>query len=92
MAWKTIRDYVVDKGYEGDREKPIRIIVDAAGRGMIDEREWRQMYEARNKTSHTYDEEIADEVTEGIIEDYYVLLIQLETRLQVEKINTEKKG
>jgi len=47
---------------------------------------------SRNKTSHTYNEETADEVAGNIIEEYHGLLIQLETRLQVEKINQEKQG
>jgi nucleotidyltransferase substrate binding protein (TIGR01987 family) len=90
MAWKTLRDFIVDKGYEGERDKPIRIIVDAATRGLIDEKRWRKMYEGRNKTSHSYDEEIADDIAENIVDKYQALFIQLETRLQLEKLNQEK--
>jgi nucleotidyltransferase substrate binding protein (TIGR01987 family) len=90
MAWKTLRDYIVDKGYEGEREKPIRVIVDAAERGLIDEKNWRKMYEGRNKTSHSYDEKIADDIAENIIGTYHHLFIQLETRLQLERLNQER--
>lgn len=90
MGWKTLQDYVVHHGYEGEREKPIRIIVDAAGRGIINEKMWRKMYEARCKTSHSYDEAIADDIAENILDTYHGLFIQLETRLQLEKINEEK--
>lgn len=90
MAWKTLRDFIVEKGYEGEREKPIRIIVDAAERGLIDEKNWRKMYEGRNKTSHSYDEEIADDIAENIIGTYHHLFIQLETRLQLERLNQER--
>ena len=92
MAWKTLQDFVVDQGYEGERDKPIRIIVNAAGKGIIDEKEWRLMYESRNKTSHTYNEEIAEQVASSIIETYYDLFIVLETRFQVQKINRETQG
>lgn len=90
MGWKSIRDFIVEQGFEGEREKPIQVIVDAAKRGIIDEKKWRKMYESRNKTSHTYDEEIADDIAEKIIETYANLFIQLETRLQLEKLNQEK--
>lgn len=90
MAWKSIRDFIVENGYEGDREKPVRVIVDAAVRGLVDEKKWRQMYESSNKTSHTYDEDIADDIAKKIIDTYQSLFIQLETRLQLEKLNQEK--
>ncbi|HAQ18110.1 MAG TPA: nucleotidyltransferase [Prolixibacteraceae bacterium] len=90
MAWKTLQDFIVERGYTGEREKPIRIIVDAAERGIVKEKKWRKMYEGRNKTSHTYDEEIADDIAQKIIEDYHNLFILLETRLQLEKLNQEK--
>lgn len=92
MAWKTVRDYVVEKGYGEERDKPIPVIVDAAARGLIDEKQWRFMYQSRNKTSHAYDEAIADEVAGEVIGSYHALLIQLETRLQVEKLNEEQQG
>lgn len=90
MAWKSLRDFIVERGFEGEREKPIRVIVDAAARGIVDEKMWRKMYEARNKTSHSYDEEIADDIAENIVDEYQALFIQLETRLQLEKLNQEK--
>lgn len=92
MAWKTLQDFVVDQGYDGERDKPIRIIVDAGIRGIVNEKKWRLMYESRNKTSHTYNEEIAEQVASSIIETYYEMFIVFETRLQVEKINREAQG
>jgi nucleotidyltransferase substrate binding protein (TIGR01987 family) len=91
MAWKTLQDFVVEKGYEGERDKPIRIIVEAAIKKLINEAQWRLMYQSRNKTSHSYDQKIADDIAEKIVEVYHALFIQLETRLQLEKINKEKQ-
>lgn len=50
------------------------------------------MKKAREDCSHTYEEETANEVAEAVINIYYGAFIQLETRLQLEKINTEKQG
>lgn len=92
MAWKTLQDFVVEKGYEGKRDKPIPTIVEAARKTIVDEKQWRLIYQSRNKTSHSYDEEIAQDIAEKVIEAYHTLFIQLETRLQLEKINREKQG
>jgi nucleotidyltransferase substrate binding protein (TIGR01987 family) len=92
MAYKTLQYFITERGYAGERDKPIPIIVDAAGRSLVDEKFWRLMYQSRNKTSHTYDETIAKEISEKIIVDYHGLFIQIETRLQLEKINQEKEG
>lgn len=86
IAWKTIKDFVVEKGYQGDIEHPLPVITEAGKREFINEKNWRLMYQSRNKTSHAYDEEIADEVAEKIIIVYHNLFIQLETRLEVERL------
>ena len=86
MGWKTLRDFVVEHGYEGEREKPIPVIIEAATKDIINEKSWRLMYQSRNKTSHAYDEETANEVAENIIQLYHNLFIQLETRLEVERL------
>lgn len=86
MGWKTLRDFVVEEGYEGEREKPIPVIVESANKGIINEKSWRLMYQSRNKTSHAYDEETANEVADNIIQVYHNLFIQLETRLEVERL------
>lgn len=92
MAWKTLQDFLVENGYDGEREKPIRIIVAATAAGLVDEGQWREMYQSRCKTSHSYDEVIADAIAVKIIEQYQGLFIQLETRMQVHKLNREKQG
>lgn len=90
MGWKTLQDFVVHHGYEGEREKPVKIIVEAAAKGIVDEKSWRSLYQSRCKTSHSYDEAIADDIAENILDTYHGLFIQLETRLTLEKINEEK--
>ncbi|RZK10410.1 MAG: hypothetical protein EOO43_20305 [Flavobacterium sp.] len=51
---------------------------------------WKTMKKSRDLTSHSYDGDTADDIAENIIELYYGMFIQLETRLQLEKINEEK--
>ncbi|NWJ51041.1 MAG: nucleotidyltransferase substrate binding protein [Bacteroidetes bacterium] len=47
---------------------------------------------SRNLASHAYDEEMAKEIVEKTKTNYYGLFLQLETRLQLEKINQENNG
>jgi hypothetical protein len=49
MGWKTLRDFVVEQGYNEDRERPIPFIVEAAAKGLVNEKSWRLMYQSRNK-------------------------------------------
>lgn len=60
--------------------------------GLVNESNWKLMTESRNITSHTYEEETVKEIVGNIIDEYQGLFIQLETRLQMEKINQEKLG
>jgi hypothetical protein len=53
---------------------------------------WKAIKKSREMTSHTYNAETADEIAENVIDWYHSLFIQLETRLQLEKINQEKQG
>lgn len=70
LAWSVMKDYFY---YQGNTE--IRGSRDATRESfkfdLINNGEvWMDMITSRNKTSHTYDEETAIEITENIINDY----------------------
>lgn len=69
------------------------IITYSLDNGYIKDYEgWKAMKKSRDLTSHSYDEETADDIADKIVNKYHSLFIQLETRLQLEKINQEKNG
>jgi nucleotidyltransferase substrate binding protein (TIGR01987 family) len=84
LAWNTIKDYYTNQGVteiQGSRDA-FKL---AANRDLIkDAEKWMKMVESRIKTVHTYDEELAKEIANDILEFYYPMFIQLQTRLQVE--------
>jgi nucleotidyltransferase substrate binding protein (TIGR01987 family) len=85
LAWNTIKDF-----YEGQGETGIQGSRDAfriaINRRLVQDGDtWMQMIESRIKTSHTYDEEVADEIASDILNAYHPLFIQLQTRLNVEQ-------
>lgn len=77
LAWKTLKDYIEYEGIKTDT--PRETIKTAFLRNIISDGDsWIEMMEARNKTSHTYREELANSVAQEIINRYIPLLKNLE--------------
>jgi nucleotidyltransferase substrate binding protein (TIGR01987 family) len=61
LSWKTLMHVLSEDGI--DVNTPRQSLRSAASAGLItDERSWLELLEARNLTSHTYNEEIARRV------------------------------
>ena len=62
LAWKTLKAYLEEKG-AGDLYLPKEVIRSAFQARIIDnDPKWLEMVDTRNKTSHIYNEEMADDV------------------------------
>jgi len=90
LAWNTLKDY-----YENQGETNIQGSKDAIklafSRGLIGNSDnWFKMVDSRKLSVHTYDENTANEIAEEITGVYLGLFLQLQTRLQVEKLESEK--
>ena len=73
LAWKTMREYLLDQGYS-EINSPKAVIRQAYAFGMItDEQEWLDLQADRNMTSHVYDEETAKAIFERIENTYLKL-------------------
>jgi len=89
LAWNTIKDF-----YENQGEAGIQGSRDAFNlafqRGLISDGEtWMQMLKDRNRTSHTYNEETVDEISESILTRYFNEFVLLKN--EFEKIIGAKK-
>lgn len=82
LAWNTLKDFLEYQGQTniyGSRDT----IRKAFELGLIDKGEsWMDMLKSRNKTSHTYNEETAEEICRAVVDEYYLLFIQLKTKLE----------
>ena len=91
LSWKTLQDYLRHHNRPNDIGGPNVIITQALEDGIIKgEEAWKAMKKSRDLTSHSYDGDTADDIGEKILDTYHGLFIQLETRLQLEKINEGK--
>ena len=81
MAWTTLKDFLREKGNKeiyGSKDATREAFrYDLIENGEV----WMNMINSRNKTSHTYNEETANEIVAEIIEDYYFEFEKLSKKL-----------
>ena len=82
LAWNVIKDF-----YEAQAEVNIQGSKDAIRlafkRGLIENGEaWMQMIKSRMLTSHTYNEDTAQEIIHSIKQDYFQEFIHLKNKLE----------
>lgn len=81
LAWKTMKDFLNHKGNNeiyGSKD----VVREAFKFGLIDEGEiWMDMIKNRNRTSHTYNEKVAEEIIKAILEDYFIEFKKLQNTL-----------
>jgi nucleotidyltransferase substrate binding protein (TIGR01987 family) len=82
LAWNLLKDYYEYQGVtnlQGSRDA-FRL---AFNRGLISDGEaWMKMIESRSKTSHTYNEETADEIAGAVLNQYYSLFKSLQKTME----------
>ncbi|MCD8007808.1 MAG: nucleotidyltransferase substrate binding protein [Clostridiales bacterium] len=82
LAWKTVREYLLDQGYSGVNS-PKSVMKLAYADGLLQEEQgWLALLNARNLTSHLYDEAAAQTVFEDVRAVYLPLLKDLVNRLR----------
>lgn len=82
LAWKTLKDFLESRGVQplyGSRDTTR----EAFKQGLLQDGEaWMQMIESRNLTSHTYNEQVAQQVVDSVIQLYFSQLQALCHRLE----------
>jgi nucleotidyltransferase substrate binding protein (TIGR01987 family) len=70
LAWNVLKDYLQDQGFV-DLKGPKDATRTAFKNGLIEDGDtWMTMIASRNQTSHTYNEDLADEITTLILTRY----------------------
>ena len=80
LAWKVMKDYLEYQGYvdiRGSRDA-IRKSLEL---NILSDRRWMATIEARNLTSHNYDDETANNIYHEIMDVYFPLFIDFEAKM-----------
>jgi len=91
LAWNVMKDYAHFQGDDsvgGSRDATrsafqLKLITD----GKI----WMDMIGSRNKTSHTYNQETAEEIYEKIVNDYYPAFVEFKNVMEEKKSGNQSK-
>jgi nucleotidyltransferase substrate binding protein (TIGR01987 family) len=86
LAWNTLKDFLESRGRSnlfGSKDATR----EAFAGGLIENGDaWMKMIENRNETTHTYDEETADEIGEAILSQYVAEFEKFQNKfLQLER-------
>lgn len=73
LAWNVMKDYFAYQGtpdITGSRDA----VREAFQKGLVEDGDgWMEMIKSRNQTSHTYQQKVADEIAQNIVERYFSL-------------------
>ncbi len=91
LAWNVMKDYATFQGNTnvgGSRDATreafqLKLISD----GKV----WMEMIGSRNKTSHTYNEETADEIYSKIMNAYYPAFLEFQTSMEAKRSGEQEK-
>lgn len=82
LAWNVLKDYFEDQGntlITGSRDATR----EAFNKSLIEDGEgWMEMIKSRNQSSHTYNEEVAEEIIDKIIHQYNDLFSDLYIKME----------
>ena len=86
LAWKTLKDFLENRGETGiygSKDATRK----AFAAGLIENGEsWMEMIQSRNRSSHTYNEAIANDIAQAILSNYCESFEKFKTKfLSLEK-------
>ncbi|MCE7066154.1 nucleotidyltransferase substrate binding protein [Dyadobacter sp. CY326] len=82
LAWKVMQDFFI---YQGNSE--VKGSRDAIRQAfsvdlITDGDNWMKMIKSRNLTSHTYNEEISEQIYKNIVRDFYPLFVAFQEKME----------
>ncbi|MGE4214308.1 MAG: nucleotidyltransferase substrate binding protein [Anaerotignaceae bacterium] len=78
LSWKAIKEYLIDQGMKKELQFPKQVLKTAYESYVIsDEKIWLEMVDARNATSHIYDDNAAGKIAENICSCFIIQLVAL---------------
>ncbi|GJQ64273.1 MAG: nucleotidyltransferase [Melioribacteraceae bacterium] len=82
LAWLVMKDYLLYQGINNITGSRDAIREAFANELISDGNNWIDTIRSRNLTSHTYNEEVAEEILTKTIDIYYPLFLQFESKME----------
>ena len=83
LAWKSLKEYMQDQGATTPLQFPKQVLREAYAAELIDDESvWLDMLNARNQTSHLYDDATAQEIYSQIESEFVSLFDKLIEQLK----------
>ncbi len=82
LAWNVTKDFLESRGVTGIYGSRDTTREAFATELIIDGDVWMDMIKSRNKTSHTYNEEIAMDIFIKTLNDYHPCFVDFQTKMQ----------
>ena len=79
LAWNVLKDYLEDQGNQNIKGSKDTTRAAFKVELIADGEQWMAMIQSRNLSSHTYDEQTAEQLVTAIIQDYFPLFEALQT-------------
>ncbi|MCB2146675.1 MAG: nucleotidyltransferase substrate binding protein [Deltaproteobacteria bacterium] len=90
LAWTTLKDFLEYRG-QRDIYGPRDAIRKAFQLNLIDDGEnWMDMLASRNRTSHSYNKETAEEICHAVKSVYFSFFQKFENKMEKLKTNSDK--
>ena len=91
LAWNVMKDYAAYQGNAnvgGSRDATREAFqLKLISNGKV----WMDMIGSRNKTSHTYNEETADEIYSRILNEYYPAFLEFQKNMEAKRSGEQGK-
>jgi nucleotidyltransferase substrate binding protein (TIGR01987 family) len=81
LAWNVLKDYLEDQGNQNIKGSKDTTREAFKVELIADGEQWMAMIQSRNLSSHTYDEQTAEQLVTAIIQDYFPLFEILQTEM-----------
>ena len=83
LGWKALKEYMLDAGMQNTLQFPKQVLREAYAAELIDDESvWLDMLNARNQTSHIYDDATAQEIYSQIESEFVSLFDNLIEQLK----------
>lgn len=82
LSWKVLKDFLEYEGFQNISESR-SAVRESFNLGILTKGQiWMDMIESRNRTVHTYDQNILNEEFSKIIEKYYPLFVEFKASME----------